>query len=155
MNVSTYRSVVSISRKIPIVVPDGKSRLFVLRRGARKNSSGVKEFFRSDGGHDAHGVPAEEDGFARGADSCRLFLQGIFERTARGIDSAISIFERPPHIDGNARVGKRIEHTYLLDIPQIKSIRGVEIHDIPIGCDSPDVPFTALAMERNQFHGKS
>jgi len=61
----------------------------------------------------------------------------------------------PPHIDGNARVGKRIEHTYLLDIPQIKSIRGVEIHDIPIGCDSPDVPFTALAMERNQFHGKS
>jgi hypothetical protein len=59
-------------------------------------SSGVKEFFRSDGGHDAHGVSAEEDAFARGADSCRLFLQGIFERPARGIDSAISIFEQPP-----------------------------------------------------------
>src|SRR6266478_5832448 len=89
-------------------------------------SSGVKEFFRSDGGHDARGVPAEQDGFARGADSCRLFLQGILERTARGIDSAISIFEQPPHIDGNARVGKRIERTYLLDIPQINSIRGVD-----------------------------
>jgi len=88
-----------------------------------KISSGVKEFFRSDAGHDAHGVPAEEDGFARGADSCRLFLQGIFERTARGVDSAISIFERPPHIDGNARVGKRIEHTYLLDIPNKEHTR--------------------------------
>jgi hypothetical protein len=31
---------------------------------------------------------------------------------------------------------------------------GVEIHDIPIGCDSPDALFAALAMERNQFHRK-
>jgi len=48
-------------------------------------SSGVKEFFRNDGDHDAHGVPAKENGFARGAGSCRPFLQGIFERTAHCI----------------------------------------------------------------------
>src|SRR5258708_13733961 len=46
-------------------------------------SSGVKEFFRNDGGHDAHGVPAKEDGFARSAGSCRPFLPGIFERDRR------------------------------------------------------------------------
>ena len=46
-------------------------------------SSGVKEFFRNDGGHDAYGVPAKEDGFARGVGSCRPFLQGIFERDRR------------------------------------------------------------------------
>ncbi len=33
-------------------------------------SSGVKESFRNDGGLDAHGVPAKEDGFARRAGSC-------------------------------------------------------------------------------------
>jgi hypothetical protein len=54
-------------------------------------STGVKEFFRNDGGH---------DGFARGAGSCRPFLQGIFERTARGIKSAISIFEQPRVLTG-------------------------------------------------------
>src|SRR6266852_1694821 len=53
-----------------MVVPDGKSRLFELLRGARRISSGVKEFFRNDGDLDAHGVPAKEDGFARSADSC-------------------------------------------------------------------------------------
>jgi hypothetical protein len=64
-------------------------------------SSGVKEFFRNDGGHDAHGgVPTEEHGFARGAGICQPFLQGIFERTARGIKSAISIFEQPRVLTG-------------------------------------------------------
>jgi hypothetical protein len=28
-------------------------------------------------------------------------------------------------------------------------------HDISIECDSPDALFTALAMERDQFHRKS
>lgn len=73
----------------------------------------------------------------------------------RGIESAISIFEQPRINDGKGRVGKRIKRTFLLDIPQIKCIRRVEMHDIPIGCDSPDALFTALAMERNQFHRKS
>jgi hypothetical protein len=74
-------------------------------------SSSVKEFFRNEGGHDAHGVPAKADGFARGAGSCRPFLQGIFERKARGIESAISIFSTAPHIDGNAR--RQVHRTHL------------------------------------------
>jgi hypothetical protein len=47
-------------------------------------SSGVKEFFRNDGAMMRMVYPQKKMGFARGTGSCRPFLQGIFERTARG-----------------------------------------------------------------------
>lgn len=46
-----------------------------------ESSSGVIEFSRNDGGHDAHGVPAKENGFARCAGSCRPFLHFSLERS--------------------------------------------------------------------------
>jgi hypothetical protein len=62
-----------------------------------------------------------------------------YSSARRAASSPRSPFFQQPGILTGTRGGKRIERTFLLDIPQTKGIRRVEIHDIPIGCDSPDV----------------
>ncbi len=94
-------------------------------------SSDVKEFFRNDGGHDGHGVPAKEDGFARGAGSCRPFLQGIFERDRR---LPPSLRTSPPRDFESSGLVEAERHVTAGGVDEPAAPRGGRSHPHPGSC---------------------
>src|SRR4029077_11576269 len=75
-----------------------KSRLLRFLMMLAKISRRMEEFLRDNRSLDANRFSAEENRLSIRPLRFRAFLQGIFERDARRVETAIPILKKPPHI---------------------------------------------------------
>src|SRR6059036_57093 len=86
-----------------------------------------------------------------GPGSSAEFLN-VLERVSRQRQALISAFKESAHIVRKPGLGNAVISAFFLDVTQVQRSRGAQIHDLIIGCESPDSPFTLCSFERHQSH---